>query len=81
MATVFSVIAFSTACGQRLYVFSSISAKTGLAPQLMIAFAVAMKVIGVVMTSSPGETPIAASARQRAEVPLFTAQAYLLPTN
>ena len=74
-------MALFTAFGQRLYVCSSMSANTGLAPQLKMAFAVAIKVIGVVMTSSPGDTPIAARARHKADVPLLTAHAKRAPTN
>jgi Mrp family chromosome partitioning ATPase len=44
------------------------STKMGVAPVWMMAFAVAQKVIGVVMTSSPGPTPDATIARCRAAV-------------
>jgi hypothetical protein len=42
---------------------SRTSANTGVAPVWTITFAVAGQVIGVVITSSPGPTPSATSAR------------------
>ena len=48
---------------------SRTSAKTGVAPAWTITFAVAGHVIGVVITSSPGPTPSASSARCSAAVP------------
>ena len=45
---------------------------TGSAPVWRIAVEVAMKVIGVVITSSPGPMPSAFSERMRAEVQLVT---------
>src|SRR4029077_9641633 len=47
--------------------------KTGVAPAWTITFAVAGQVIGVVITSSPGPTPTAGSARWSAAVPEATA--------
>ncbi len=52
---------------------SRTSQKTGVAPQCSITFAVAGQVIGVVITSSPGPTPTASSARCSAAVPEVTA--------
>ena len=52
---------------------SRTSAKTGVAPEWTITFAVAGQVIGVVMTSSPGPTPSASSERWSAAVPEATA--------
>ena len=49
------------------------STKTGVAPVWTITFAVAGQVIGVVITSSPGSTPSATSARCIAAVPDATA--------
>src|SRR5437588_4803360 len=49
-------------------VSSRTSAKTGVAPQWTITFAVAGHVIGVVITSSPGPTPSATSERCSAAV-------------
>ena len=56
---------------------ASTSTNTGLAPQYVIASAVAMKVFGTVITSSPGPTPEASRASQRASVPLPTPMAVL----
>src|SRR5947207_10667298 len=50
------------------------STKTGVAPAWTITFAVAGHVIGVVITSSPGPTPTASSARWSAAVPDATAR-------
>src|SRR5258707_6988197 len=52
---------------------SRTSAKTGVAPEWTMTFAVAGHVIGVVITSSPGPTPSATSARCIAAVPDATA--------
>src|SRR4051812_23402595 len=52
---------------------SRTSAKTGVAPAWTMTFAVAGHVIGVVITSSPGPTPSASSARCIAAVPEATA--------
>src|SRR5438132_6983956 len=52
-----------------LSVSSRTSAKTGVAPQWTITFAVAGQVIDVVITSSPGPTPTASRARWSAAVP------------
>ena len=52
---------------------SRTSQKTGVAPQCSITFAVAGHVIGLVITSSPGPTPSASSARCIAAVPEDTA--------
>ena len=49
-------------------VSSRMSAKTGVAPQWTITFAVAGQVIEVVITSSPGPTPSATSERCSAAV-------------
>ena len=59
---------------------SRTSAKTGVAPVWTITFAVAGQVIGVVITSSPGPTPSATSARCIAAVPDATASACFAPT-
>src|SRR5215210_1496745 len=52
---------------------SRTSAKTGVAPQWTITFAVAGQVSELVITSSPGRTPTASSARWSAAVPEATA--------
>ena len=59
---------------------SRTSANTGRAPAWTITFAVAGQVIGVVITSSPGPTPTARSARWSAAVPDATASACFAPT-
>src|SRR5436190_540813 len=56
-----------------LSVSSRTSAKTGVAPQWTITFAVAGHVIELVITSSPGPTPSATSERCSAAVPDETA--------
>ena len=56
------------------------STKTGRAPQWRIALAVAMNEWLAVITSSPGPTPTASSARCSAVVQLLTAQAWSAPT-
>ena len=58
---------------------SSSSPSTGTASQATIASIVAMKVKGVVITSSPGFTPMPLSAVISAAVPLETASAYFEP--
>ena len=59
---------------------SRTSAKTGVAPVWTMTFAVAGHVIGVVITSSPGPTPSATSARWSAAVPDVTASACFAST-
>ena len=73
-------MAASTAAGDRLRVKGSISAKTGLPPQYAAQFALARKVMGEVITSSPGPTPKAAMSRCSAAVPLQQATACRAPT-
>ena len=58
----------------------STSANTGVAPQYEMAHDVEMNVWGVVITSSPGPTPAASSARCSAEVPEFTPMQWRRPT-
>src|SRR3990167_10951199 len=60
-------------------VSSLISAKIGLAPQYKTQFAEAAKVVGEVIASSPFLSPAARQAICNADVPLFTATAYLAP--
>src|SRR5439155_22830428 len=62
-------------------VSSRTSAKTGVAPQWTITFAVAGQVIELVTTSSPGPTPSATSERCRAAVPDETASTCLTSRN
>ena len=75
MAFVRFVTAFSMSAGSMLKVFGSTSTKTGTAPSSPATSAVAMKVKGVVMTSSPAPIPRARSARSSASVPLATPMA------
>ena len=56
------------------------SANTGIPPQYKMQLADAAKVIGVVITSSPGRISAAEQAACKAAVPLETATAYLQPT-
>src|SRR5216683_2434788 len=70
-----------SAAEQSRFRVSSTSAKTGTAPVWAIALAVAMKVSGLVMTSSPGPIPWASRARYRATDPLQVATPCLAPIN
>jgi len=79
MALVFLVILFWMSLGDMLNVFSSMSAKTGLAPTKMGAFAVAANVKTGTITSSPGPMFKARIARCKAAVQLFTAIACFVP--
>src|SRR5690606_26957619 len=63
----------------RLKVPGSMSTKTGVAPTREIDSAVAKKVKGVVITSSPGPIPRASSVRTRASVPLATPTPWAAP--
>src|SRR5205085_5931978 len=69
IAFVRSVTASATRAGSTFRSESRTSAKTGFAPAWTITFAVAGQVIGLVITSSPGPTPSASSARWSAAVP------------
>src|SRR6185295_2085728 len=69
MARVRGVIERSTPAGSRLNVPGSTSTKTGVAPAITMVVAEATKENAEVMTSSPGLTPTALSARSRASVP------------
>src|ERR1700677_159843 len=79
MALVREVIFFSTKAGSRLSVRGSTSANTTLAPSTAAGFAVAIQLIGVVMTSCPGPTPEAIMANCNPVVPEVTANPYLAP--
>ena len=70
IAFVFGVMAASTAATETLNVFGSMSTKTGVAPALWMVPAVAKKVNGVVITSSPRPMSRALSASSSASVPL-----------
>ena len=70
---------FSTWFGSRVYVTGSISTKSGVALAYTIQFALAKKVIGDVITISPGFQPSAIPIKCKAAVPLDTAQQYLAP--
>ena len=59
----------STRAGERLKVSRSMSQKSGRAPSRAIVPAVAKKVKGEVITSSPGPMPSAISASSSASVP------------
>ena len=69
MALVRGVTAASILAGSMLKVSGSMSTKTGLAPRRWMTPAVAKKVKGEVMTSSPGPTSRAIRAMSRASVP------------
>src|SRR5262245_43226748 len=73
IAFVFSVTSWATCSASMFRSESRTSAKTGVAPAWTMTFAVAGQVMGVVITSSPGPTPTASSARWSAAVPEATA--------
>src|SRR5438034_4505183 len=72
-------MARSTSSTSIVYDRGSTTTNTGLAPAYSIAAAVATNVSGTVMTSSPGATPEATSARCSALVPEFTPTAWAAP--
>ena len=76
-ALVRGVILLSIWLASMLRVSGSQSTSTGIPPRCSITAAVAVKVIGVVITSSPGPTPTASSARCSAAVHELTAIACL----
>src|SRR5690606_27042723 len=69
IALVREVTAASTASAQMLKVSGSMSTKTGVAPARWIELPVAKNEYGLVITSSPGPTSSARSARMSASVP------------
>ena len=75
MALVRGVIAASRRSASRLSVSGSTSTSTGRPPRCSTTDAVAENVIGLVITSSPGPTPAASSARCSAAVHELTASA------
>ena len=79
IALVRGVIAAASLRGSRLKSRGSMSTNTGRAPSRWITPAVAKKVNGVVITSSPGPTPSAISAASSASVPEETATARFTP--
>src|SRR5712691_2361948 len=68
MAFVFGLTRFSISAGSMFHVSASISANTGVAPAYSTAFAVAMNEYDGQITSPPGPTPLATSARCSAVV-------------
>ena len=72
MARVRGVMRASISVESMLQVSGSMSANTGVPPSNTIASAVAAKVNGVVITSSPGRNSSAISAISNASVPLAT---------
>jgi hypothetical protein len=79
MARVRAVIFSSISPGAILQVTGSMSTNTGVAPSSTMASAVAMKVKGVVITSSPRPTPSAISAISNASVPEATVMQWRAP--
>ncbi len=79
MARVRGVIAASIAVASILQVSGSISTNTGFAPSRTITSAVAAKVNGVVMTSSPGLMSSAINEISSASVPLDTVMQCFAP--
>ena len=76
---VLGVIAASISFGSMHLVWGSQSTKTTVAPTIQAASAVAKKVLGCVMTSSPGPMPSAIMVSQSASVPLPTPMACFMP--
>ena len=72
IARVRGVMASSTFSGSRLSVSGSMSTNTGTAPSKSRTLDEATKLKGVVITSSPGPSPSARTARCKALVPLLT---------
>ena len=72
IALVVELIAASSLSMLMLQVSGSTSTKTGRAPTRQMTSAVATKVKGVVMTSSPGPTPKAIKLIRSASVPEAT---------
>ena len=70
-------MALSISSGSMLNVRGSMSTNTGVAPVRAMEPAVAKKVNGVVMASSPGPRPSAIMLHRSASVPLETPTAYL----
>ena len=71
--TVRSLTASASASGSRLYVARSMSTKFGVAPWYSTTFAVEIQVKAGTITSSPGPSPSAATAKCRAVVPELVA--------
>src|SRR5271157_4395862 len=80
MARVFGVMTAAINAGLMLKVTGSMSTKTGFAPTRAMEPAVAMKLKGDVMTSSPGPMPAAIKERTRASVPEAQPMANLAPS-
>ena len=78
-ARVRAVTARSAKSGSRFMLSSSTSTNTGSAPTWLMASAVAKKVNGVVITSSPGPMPRARRAMTRASVPELQPTAWATP--
>jgi hypothetical protein len=78
-AFVRGVIFASTRAASMLQVSGSTSTNTGLAPSSTMVSAVAAKVKGVVMTSSPGRMPSAIIEISSASVPLATVMQWRVP--
>ena len=81
MARVRDVIEASTADGERLRVFGSMSANTGTPWQIKTAVAVETKVIGGTITSSPHSRSSARNATSSATVPLQQEMACRTPVH
>src|SRR5690554_783994 len=80
MALVRGVIFVDTSSGSMFKVSGCMSAKTGVAPVYTTAWTVETKVIGVTITSSPGERSREAMARWSAAVQEFKPTQNLAPT-
>ena len=76
---VFSVTAAATISGVVLYVSASISTNFGVSSSCKITFSRAENVNEGRITSDPASSRNARTTICRAEVPEFTATAYLLP--
>ena len=81
IAFVLLVIFSSIFSGSMLNVSGRISTKTTLAPDIVIASDVAMKLFATVMTSSSLPIPMAFNARKMASVPFPTPMQCFAPQN
>ena len=79
IALVWGVMAPSILSGSMLQVSGSTSTNTGRAPTRQMTSAVATKVKGVVITSSPGPMPKAIRLINRASVPEATLMQWAVP--
>src|ERR1700687_4231270 len=81
IACVRAEIFLDTSPGSRFNVSGETSTNTGVAPWYKMQLAVAQKVMGVVIASSPGPSPAANAAPCNAAVPELKLTPYFAPTH